>query len=118
MYLQLLDSAVVDIDPSTLSFSGHTEDYPYNDDKRHASISFRLTEPNDTEKIVDYLKKEYLKQRKGGDAKIKFCTLFEPYETDTRPKISVVLISGVRGMINPSSFSFCSDEHAKCILAK
>ncbi len=109
MYLQLLDSAVVNIDPSTLQFYGHTDGYDFKDGRAHDSISFKLQDGRPFEDVIAYLDKKYQLISTTPD-------MITPYKEENR--IHIQLPSGYRGLANPSTFSFCSEEHAKWLLDK
>lgn len=107
MILRIFDSPFkdckFDIDPSTLSFSSSTDDYPYEHINSLNSISFVLSDPDTTQKVVKETKDAF-KYNSNSDHYIRIRDKFESYESDKRPRITIFCHNGARGFRNPFTF--------------
>lgn len=93
------------IDAETFTFYGHISDYPYDSGKLDSYISFRLLDDSAVNVTVETLRAN-LKMRVDKNQYVKLQTTFEDYCTDKRPKITVRLSSGMRGIASPAQFEF------------
>lgn len=93
----------IEIDPATFSFYGHTQGY--SDKQADAFIGFVLGDSSKTEEVVAELQvatklsEEYKQTNPHVGIRIP-----ESYDIDQRPRVWIRLVSGSRGLINPSSF--------------
>jgi hypothetical protein len=108
MILAIYETAFKDckfnIDPSTLNFYGSTNDYNYNDRESKNVISFRLEDHEATKEVVEKVKLTF-RYNGNVDDYIKITDKFEDYESDKRPRITIIAENGMRGLKNPLSFS-------------
>lgn len=93
------------IDPSTLSFYGPINGYSASDNKDYSSISFVAY--NAVEQVEKIRKSFQLNpEHNKVEDYISVRTEFEEYRTDKRPRITIRLDNGLRGMRNPPEFHF------------
>ncbi len=94
----------IPIDPTSLSFSGHTAGDYYSGTSTHdCFISFVPISELDASQIAEDLKNK-LSLTVDKDKYVHLRTTFDSYESDKRPRISVRLPSGYAGLHNPASF--------------
>ena len=93
-----------DIDPSTLCFYGATEGYDYHNAKSMNRISFVLQNSEDTDKVVEEVKSSFRYSNSNVNDYIKVKDTFESWESDTRPRITILERTGMRGLKNPIEF--------------
>lgn len=95
----------IPIDPTSLSFSGHTNgDYYTGTDRVDCFLSFIPVSKLDASQIAEDLKNK-LSLTVDKDKYVHLRTTFDSYESDKRPRISVRLPSGYAGLHNPAGFS-------------
>jgi hypothetical protein len=95
----------LDIDITSFSCYCPTLGYDYADMRDDVTISFRLSYPEESIHTLGVLS-DSLKLNVDKAKYVILRTKFEDWESDKRPRFSVRLPSGYRGIVNPSEFRF------------
>ncbi len=105
IYESAFKNCIFDIDPASLNFFGAINGYDYNDPKSLNGISFVLNTPDLTATVVEEIKSTFRYAQSKPEDYIKVRDTFEDYESDKRPRITILVGNGSRGLKNPLEFN-------------
>lgn len=115
VYLQLPEeygNHIVAIDATTFQLYSNTTGYHWNDIESFMFTSFILADLNECESIIEQLKATITKNypNKDEDLYVKLRTKFDSYVVDKRPRITLRITPGIKGIRNYAQIRFVTEE--------